>query len=103
MKVDQRRMPHVLCPACGGKAFARSIGKVSLVYRELYYHCHDAITCGHQFVVSMEAVRTVRHSICPIPKASLPTTTWRRPANDLGAANDDAPPPTPPAAAAMTN
>ena len=84
------RMPGVDCPACGGRAFARGGGKKSLLYREFYYHCHDIVACGHQFVVGMSALRTIRPSLKP-PLENLPVTGWRAAANDR-AANDDGPP-----------
>jgi len=94
------KLPHVRCPACGGKAFARSSGKNSLTYREAYYHCRNPDACGHQFVVEMVAVRAVRPSRYPNPKVILPLTTWRNAANDR-AANDDGPPQEP-AASTLT-
>ena len=95
------RLPHVTCPACGGRAFARSTGKKSATYRELYYHCRNLDACGHQFVVAMEAIRTVRPSSFPEPLAILRVSQWRAAANDR-AANDDDWPPHQPAANAVT-
>ncbi|MFC4255698.1 hypothetical protein GRI97_17560 [Altererythrobacter xixiisoli] len=88
MTGDTAKLPHVRCPSCGGKAFARSTGKHSLTYREAYYHCRNPDACGHQFVVAMEAIRTTRPSRFPSPRAMLPISTWRNAANDR-AANDD--------------
>ena len=93
-------MPHVTCPACGGRAFARAIGKRSATYRELYYHCRNPDACGHEFVVSMEAVRTIKVSRYPTPLICLPVTQWHAAANDR-AANDDDGPPSHPAAEAI--
>lgn len=87
----QPRMPSVDCPSCGQRAFARRTGKNSLLYREVYYHCHDVVECGHQFVVGISVLRTVRTSRWPKPLETLPMTTWRAAANDR-AANDDGPP-----------
>lgn len=83
------QLPHVTCPACGGGAFARSTGKNSPLYREVYYHCRNPDACGHQFVVSLEAVRTTKRSRFPKPLHVLPMTQWHAAANDR-AANDDA-------------
>lgn len=91
-------MPGVDCPACGKRAFARAPGKRSLLYREFYYHCRDVTDCGHQFVVGMSALRTIRPSFKK-PLELLPITGWRAAANDR-AANDDGPP-TEPAMDAM--
>lgn len=85
------QLPHVTCPSCGGRAFARSVGKNSPLYREIYYHCRNPDACGHQFVVSMEAIRTVKPSRYPKPLAVLPLSQWHAAANDR-ADNDNAPP-----------
>lgn len=95
------QMPHVTCPACGGRAFARTIGKRSATYRELYYHCRNPDACGHEFVVSMEAVRTIKVSRYPSPLIALPVSQWHAAANDR-AANDDDRPPNEPVADAVT-
>lgn len=95
------QLPHVTCPACGGRAFARAIGKRSATYRELYYHCRNPDACGHQFVVAMEAIRSVKPSRFPVPLAVLPVSQWHAAANDR-AANDDDRPPHQPAADAVT-
>ena len=81
------RMPGIACPSCGEGARARSAGKVSLTYREIYYHCRDELGCGHVFVAGLSALRTVRKSMRETPVHPLPLTEWRR-----GPANDDAPP-----------
>ena len=92
------QMPHVTCPACGGRAFARSTGKTSPLYREVYYHCRNPDACGHTFVVSMEAIRTVKRSRFPNPLHNLPMTLWHNAANDR-ADNDNAAPEKPESAA----
>lgn len=90
MKSQTAKMPHMTCPSCGGRAFARTIGKHTPLYREVYYHCRNPDACGHQFVVSMEPTRSIQASRYPNPIAILPVTGWRgHPAND-DAANDDA-------------
>ncbi|PNU04294.1 ogr/Delta-like zinc finger family protein [Novosphingobium guangzhouense] len=95
------QLPHVCCPACGGRAFARSAGKTSLTFREVYFTCRNPDACGHQFVVEMTATRTTKPSRYPAPKHKLPMTTWREAANDR-AANDDGPPDKPKSSAAVT-
>lgn len=84
-------LPHVTCPACGGRAHSRAIGKNSTLYRELYYRCRNPDACGHEFVVEMVAVRTTKVSRFPNPLAVLPMTTWHAAANDR-ADNDNGPP-----------
>lgn len=93
------RLPHMRCPHCGERAFARNSGKTTETYREIYYHCRALLTCGHVFVVGMEILRTIRPSAMPNPEIRLPITAYR-PANDHTppAANDDQPEPLPPAA-----
>ncbi len=95
------RMPAIECPSCGHSSLARSIGKKSPTYRELYYHCRQD-RCGHVFVVCMEALRTVRPSMLPSPMHPLPLTTWPGAANDRGV-NDDQPPDAPAATAPLTS
>ena len=95
------QLPHVCCPACGGKAFARTVGKTSLTFREVYYHCRNPDACGHQFVVEMIATRTTRPSRFPQPQHKLPMTKWHDAANDR-AANDDGPAPEPETSATTT-
>lgn len=73
-----------------------------MLFREVYYQCRNPDACGHEFVVEMVAVRTVKPSRYPRPMHRLPITTWLPAANDR-AANDDAPPPPPEAAPAALN
>ncbi|EIZ77793.1 gp19, conserved hypothetical protein [Novosphingobium sp. Rr 2-17] len=95
------QLPHVNCPACGGRAFARSVGKNSLLFREVYYTCRNPDACGHQFVVEMVAKRTTKPSRFPVLKHKLPMTKWHEAANDR-ADNDDGPPPEPVTSAIVT-
>jgi hypothetical protein len=74
---------------------------VSLLFREIYYHCRNPDACGHRFVVEMTAVRTVAASRFPQPKHTLPMSQWREAANDR-AANDDGPSPEPETSATIT-
>ncbi|WP_121120076.1 ogr/Delta-like zinc finger family protein [Croceibacterium ferulae] len=76
------RLPHVTCPACAGRAFAKTTGKTSALFREVYYHCRNPDACGHVFVVEMVAIRAVRPSRYPKPLHALPMTEWRKAAND---------------------
>jgi len=92
MAASNTRMPKMQCPSCGKDAFARTGGKRSMLYREIYYHCFNDTACGHVFVVSMMALRTVRPSMIAQPIERLPLTTWRHAANDRAANDDDGPP-----------
>lgn len=84
------QLPHVTCPACGGRAHARSVGKNSPLYREVYFHCRNPDACAHEFVVEMVAVRSTKASRYPNPLSILPMTTWHAAANDR-ADNDNGP------------
>ena len=84
-------LPHVTCPACGGRAHSRAVGKNDTLFRELYYRCRNPDACGHEFVVEMVAVRSTKASRFPTPLAVLPLTTWHAAANDR-ADNDNGPP-----------
>jgi hypothetical protein len=105
------QLPHVNCPACGGRAFARSTGKSELLFREVYYACRNPDACGHTFVIEMVAVRTIKPSRFPKPLHLLPMSTWRStpahpviaaiPANE-NAVNDNGPAPEPIADTAPT-
>lgn len=95
------RLPHICCPHCGRQAFARNAGKTAPTYREVYYYCRDALTCGHVFLVGMQILRTIRPSARPNPDINLPIVRYGAAvANDqtLPPANDDQPEPLPPAA-----
>jgi hypothetical protein len=85
------RLPHVTCPCCGGKAFARAAGKSSQLYREVYYACRNPDACGAQFVVGMEALRMTKQTRYPTPLHKLPMTTWHDAANDRAANDDECP------------
>lgn len=95
------QLPHVNCPACGGRAFAKTAGKKSLLFKELYYACRNPDACGHEFVIELMATRSTKSSRYPKPLHILPMTTWREAANDR-AANDDGPP-TEPVSSATAN
>ena len=69
----------------------KTTNTASPLYREVYYHCRNPDACGHEFVVSMEAVRATKRSRFPKPLHILPLTQWHAAANDR-AANDDGPP-----------
>ena len=85
------QLPHVNCPACGGRAFARSTGKSDLLFREVYYACRNPDACAHTFVVEMVAVRTVNPSRFPKPLHQLKQSTWRsNPSLPAVAANENA-------------
>lgn len=95
------QLPHVNCPACGGRAFAKTAGKKSLLFKELYYACRNPDACGHEFVIELMATRSTKPSRYPAPLHKLPMTTWREAANDR-AANDDGPPTEPESSATVT-
>lgn len=85
------QLPHVSCPACGGRAHARTVGKHSLLFREVYYECRNPDACAHVFVVELTAIRTTKASRFPTPLHKLPMTNWRNAANDRADNDDDKP------------
>ena len=90
MKAEAPRLPHIRCPHCGGKAFARSAGKTNKTYREVYYCCRNKLSCGHVFIVEMAITRTVHQSLRPNPDIRLPVAPPAAPANDdFAQANDN--------------
>lgn len=96
------QLPHVTCPACGGRAFCRANGKTSPLFRELYYHCRNPDACGHEFVIEMVAVRAIKRSRFPQPLHTLPMTKWHGKAANDDATNDNSPAPEPAASTVPT-
>lgn len=85
------RLPSISCPHCGESAFARSDGKTTETYRELYYHCRNSLACGHIFIVAMSVTRTIAPSRIPNPAVMLPVAPpeWTPANDDRVAANDN--------------
>ncbi|MBO1014040.1 ogr/Delta-like zinc finger family protein [Achromobacter sp. SD115] len=63
------------CPHCGTMATARTSKELSRTLREVKYQCRD-IECGHTWMATLEAVRTLSPSGKPDPEieAALPYT-----------------------------
>ncbi|MYM70508.1 transcriptional regulator [Pseudoduganella sp. FT55W] len=59
------------CPHCDARATARSSRQLSKTLREIYYQCTD-VECGHTFVASLEATRTLSPSSKPRTEVRLP-------------------------------
>ncbi|HVI51522.1 MAG TPA: ogr/Delta-like zinc finger family protein [Candidatus Sulfotelmatobacter sp.] len=59
------------CPACGNRC--RTIKSVQLTptYREVTYLCLND-ECGHIFIASIEATRSLQPSAIPDPEVRLP-------------------------------
>jgi len=90
MKRKAPRLPSIACPHCGESAFARTGGKTTETFRELYYYCHDRLMCGHVFTVQMSITRTIIPSRRPNAEVILPIAPPPWPANDEQiAANDN--------------
>lgn len=62
---DQGPM-RVKCPHCGTTSTIRSSKRMSKLVSEASANCNN-IACGHTFVVSIEAVRTISPSAFPDP------------------------------------
>lgn len=59
------------CPHCGRRAQIRTSTEVTVTMRELYFLC-SAVPCGHSWVATLEAVRTISPSGLPNPAVHLP-------------------------------
>ena len=55
------------CPHCGMLATARTSRELSRTLREVKYQCRD-IECGHTWMATLEAVRTLSPSGKPDPE-----------------------------------
>lgn len=80
------RVPTIACPHCGTRAIVRDSQQMTLLVRELRFHCEND-ACGHTFVGQLVITRTVRPSACPNPDVYLPMAPRRSmptPANDDG-------------------
>lgn len=61
----------IRCPHCKARAIARSSRELSATMREIVYVCHDP-ECGHTYVATLEAVRTLSPSAKPKNDILLP-------------------------------
>lgn len=59
------------CPHCRGRAQIRTSTQVTVTMRELYFLC-NAVACGHSWVATLEAIRTISPSGLPNPAVDLP-------------------------------
>ncbi|ROT46095.1 ogr/Delta-like zinc finger family protein [Pusillimonas sp. NJUB218] len=62
------------CPHCGNRAQIRTSIEQSPTMRDVYFLCEN-LTCGHSWVATLEAVRTIAPSGMPNPKVDLPILT----------------------------
>lgn len=73
------------CPHCHTSSLVRSSRQMSATLRELEFQCHN-VYCGHTWVATLEAVRTLSPSSIPNPEVHLPlspVTELRRAAAEL--------------------
>nr|WP_076879751.1 ogr/Delta-like zinc finger family protein [Bordetella sp. H567] len=73
------------CPHCDTPSLVRSSRALSRTLRELEFQCHNHI-CGHTWVATLEAVRTLSPSSMPHQEVHLPlspVTELRRAAAEL--------------------
>lgn len=61
------------CPHCGSRAWIRSSVAKSRTLREGYFYCSNLV-CGHSWVASIEAVRTISPPSAALrhPEVNLP-------------------------------
>lgn len=62
------------CPHCGWRAQIRTSVEQSETMREVYFLCQNLV-CGHSWVATLEAVRTISPSGLPNPYIDLPVLT----------------------------
>lgn len=65
------------CPHCLAKATAVDSVELSPTLREITYRCNNW-RCGHVYVASLEAVRTLAPSAAPAPDVRLPVSRLAR-------------------------
>lgn len=70
-------LPAMKCPHCRTLGRIRSSKELSPLLREIYYQCDD-LDCGHTWVASLEAIRTLSPSAKPNPAITkeLPSSQW---------------------------
>ncbi len=59
------------CPHCGNRAQIRTSIEQSPTLRDVYFLCENLV-CGHSWVATLEAVRTIAPSGMPNPSIDLP-------------------------------
>lgn len=59
------------CPHCGSRAQIRTSTGVSRTMRKVYFLCNK-VPCGHSWVATLEAIRTISPSGLPDPSVDLP-------------------------------
>jgi len=59
------------CPHCGSRAQVRTSTALSPTMRQVYFLCNNLV-CGHSWVASLEAMRTISPSAIPNPAVDLP-------------------------------
>lgn len=71
------RAPAMKCPHCRANAWARTSRELSPLLREIYYQCSD-VECGHTWVATLEASRTLSPSAKANPTITktLPSSQW---------------------------
>jgi predicted RNA-binding Zn-ribbon protein involved in translation (DUF1610 family) len=62
---------HFDCPHCDTRSAIRTSQRMTRTMREITYVCTDP-ECGHTFIVTAEATRTLSPSAKPNPSVLLP-------------------------------
>ena len=71
MKKDLHRGNITRCPHCGTRCTSIKTRQLAPTCREITYQCANE-ACGHLFVATLEAVRTLSPSATPNPDVHLP-------------------------------
>lgn len=59
------------CPHCGHRAQIRTSSELTPTMRQVYFLCQN-LACGHSWVATLEAERTISPSGIPNPAINLP-------------------------------
>lgn len=66
---DTENMQKTLCPHCGNTALTRSSKQMSKLVKHATCACLNP-ACGHTFIVSVEAIRTISPPAFPDPEVA---------------------------------
>lgn len=66
---DEKNMQKTLCPHCGCSALTRSSKQMSKLVKHSTCACLNA-ACGHVFIASVEAIRTISPAAFPDPEVA---------------------------------
>lgn len=73
----------IRCPHCETRSQVRTSQQETKTMRVLICQCTNAF-CGHTFVASLEAIRTISPSAIPDPEVDLPSSGYARSLHEKG-------------------